>query len=1157
MAFGSEVGSGHISIFPTMKGFRSAVNKEVQGAGKEGASQFSNAFDGGKIGRTFGSGFKTAFKGSSTGMADDVLKPFKVDLAQATSKASAALLNYRQSTVSVKAAQERLNDAVAKYGSDSAQAQAAAIKVEQAQLRQATALDKSNSAAEAKTNAARALKAAEEELATASAHVQTQQSQQAGVMNRLRGAFQNVTASVGSFGAESSKSVEAASGGWMKLGGIIGVASSITQNAIGVISSSLSSAINRADQMNNFPKVMRNLGYSSEEAAASIKKISASLDGLPTTSSTMTGMVQQLAPLTSNLDEATDIALAFNNAMLAGGASTVEQENALAQYTQMLSAGTVDMEAWRSIQAAMPGQLNQVAEAMMGAGHNANDLYDAMKDGTYTFDDFNKAVVELNRKGLGKYASFAQQAKDATQGIGTAVENVKNRVAKAVQKVVEAFGVENIAGAINQFSSQFGKIGDAAASMVTTAKGKLKNLYEELEQTGAIDRFKDAVGTAFDEAKRRVGDAAKSIWESWQKLIPPDDLKNIIGDVLDYLGRVIGNLADTVSDTVEWFARFFKALADNGAVQALAGALKDLFDAIGDIADAFMGAKDAAGQASGEFDTAKASADLLGGVVKVVADLIETMAKHLKNTADWVQKFTDKLNDSGALKTWGDALKKIFDAIGDVLDSLGRLSDALDGNKKSTDDAGGSLDSAAKSAELFAKYIGFVADVVGGVADVFQGIADAIGKVSDGIDWLNEKLPWLGELFKMLGDPVTVVKNALGEMFAFLNSDQGSAALEFFDGTFLQPLKTKLDELGQWFKDLPQNISDFFQDLPQKISDAGSQLLDGIEEWFSQLPQRIGYWLGFALGTVVSWGANLVANGIESATRFVEDIGRWLQELPGNVSRWLDQTIQNVRAWAGQMGDNARNAGTQFLNGVVQFLQELPGRVMQFLNDVINRARAWAGQMGSEARNAGSQFIDNITGILQSLPGRIQAMFTGAGQWLVNSGRSIMSGLAQGIRDGIGDAVQSASDAMARISNLFPHSPAKEGPFSGRGWTPYSGRAIINGLAEGMTAATPAAVGRIRNAMQELHDTLNGQPATYTAMALTTNGTTTNGTTTTGQPANDTTAEQLGETIYTAVVRALAGLPRLQVYSTARQLAWAIAPEVDSALASRRERGIQ
>ena len=82
----------------------------------------------------------------------------------------------------------------------------------------------------------------------------------------------------------------------------------------------------------------------------------------------------------------------------------------------------------------------------MGAGHNANDLYEAMKDGTYSFDDFNKTVMRLNKQGFAQYASFAQQARDATQGIGTAFENVRNRVAKAVQKVIEAIGVENIAG---------------------------------------------------------------------------------------------------------------------------------------------------------------------------------------------------------------------------------------------------------------------------------------------------------------------------------------------------------------------------------------------------------------------------------------------------------------------------------------------------------------------------------------------------------------------------------------------------------------------------------------------------------------------------------------------------------------------------------------
>ena len=95
-------------------------------------------------------------------------------------------------------------------------------------------------------------------------------------------------------------------------------------------------AIKRADTMHNFPKVMKNLGYDSNDAAAAIKRISASIDGLPTTTSSMIGMVQQLAPLTKNLDEATSIALAFNNAVLAGGKDTVLQANAIEQYNQML-----------------------------------------------------------------------------------------------------------------------------------------------------------------------------------------------------------------------------------------------------------------------------------------------------------------------------------------------------------------------------------------------------------------------------------------------------------------------------------------------------------------------------------------------------------------------------------------------------------------------------------------------------------------------------------------------------------------------------------------------------------------------------------------------------------------------------------------------------
>lgn len=859
-----------------------------------------------------------------------------------------------------------------------------------------------------------------------------------GVGKAIEKAFGDASQNAGSKGG--GQAGKGFASGLLAKGGIIGAAAAVTTKAMGVISNSIGSAVGRADQMNNFPKVMKNLGYSSQDAAASIKKISNALDGLPTTSSAMTGMVQQLAPLTSNLDEATDIALAFNNAMLAGGASTMEQENALTQYTQMLSAGKVDMQAWRSIQAAMPGQLNQVAEAMLGAGKNSNDLYEAMKNGSISFDDFNKKVMELNQNGFGKYASFAQQAKDATQGIGTAMENVKNRVAKAVQKVIDAVGVENIAGAINRFSSQFGKVGDAAAGMVTDVKKKfseagkwITGLYDKLDKTGAITRFKDTISTAFESARSRVTEAVDRIAGSFKGLVPDGAIVSAIEDVLKYVGTVFSDFADWIADTVEWWSNFIAALKDTGAVQQLAGALGGLFDAIGDVADAFHGAGDMAESAAGRFDSAKGSAELLGAVIKVAADLVQKMADQLKRVAEWVKKFTDTLSDSGALDTWMDALERIFSALGDALGSLKKLGKALDGGKKSAEGAGKGLDTAAAAAKGFAAYINAVAGVVETVSGVIDGIATAVGKLADGIDWLNEKFPILGQVIGFLLDPMGSLADMAGNLFGLFSGGAGANAVNGFSSTFVEPVKAKLDEIGQWF-----------QSLPQKAMDAGSQ--------------------------------------------FLTNIGQWFQQLPSQIWTWLTQTIQNVQAWGSQMMAQAGDAGSQFLTGLGQWLQSLPGRIWQWLTGAISSVQAWGGQMGAGARNAGNQFLQGITGTLQSLPGRIQSLFSNAGSWLLSSGRSIMDGLAQGIRNGISAAVDAASNAMEAISKLFPHSPAKEGPFSGHGWTLYSGQSIIDGLAEGMLQRRAGLVDATRAAispasMELMHGMDTPRPSVGTGTA--------------------------------------------------------------------------
>lgn len=248
-----------------------------------------------------------------------------------------------------------------------------------------------------------------------------------------------ITKALGGSDATSSLNRGGKSMGAVLAGAIGGAAAAATSKAISLVTGSIDSAIKRVDTMNNFPKIMKNLGYSADDAEKSVKKISESLAGLPTSLDQMAGTVQQLAPLTGGLEEATNLSLALNNALLAGGKSTDIQANAMEQYTQMLAVGKVDMAAWRSMVSAMPGQMDQLSVSLLGAGNKSMDLYEALKSGEVTFDDFNGAIMKLNKDGVDSFASFEQQARDSTDGIGTAQANLTTGITRGLANLIQKF----------------------------------------------------------------------------------------------------------------------------------------------------------------------------------------------------------------------------------------------------------------------------------------------------------------------------------------------------------------------------------------------------------------------------------------------------------------------------------------------------------------------------------------------------------------------------------------------------------------------------------------------------------------------------------------------------------------------------------------------
>ena len=203
-----------------------------------------------------------------------------------------------------------------------------------------------------------------------------------------------------------------------------------------MVRNSIDGAVSRYDTMNNFPKVMSNLGIAADDAQKSIDKMSDKLMGLPTTLDEGALAVQRFTSANNDIKKSTDMFLAVNNAILAGGAGAAIQSSALEQLSQAYAKGKPDMMEWRTLMTAMPAQLKQVATAM---GYvNADALGEALREGDESMDEFMDTIIELNTKGLDGFQNFEEQARNSTNGIQTALKNMKSRTVQGVTAMIDA-----------------------------------------------------------------------------------------------------------------------------------------------------------------------------------------------------------------------------------------------------------------------------------------------------------------------------------------------------------------------------------------------------------------------------------------------------------------------------------------------------------------------------------------------------------------------------------------------------------------------------------------------------------------------------------------------------------------------------------------------
>lgn len=306
------------------------------------------------------------------------------------------------------------------------------------------------------------------------------------------------------------------------------------------------------------------------------------------------------------------------------------------------------------------------------------------------------------------------------------------------------------------------------------------------------------------------------------------------------------------------------------------------------------------------------------------------------------------------------------------------------------------------------------------------------------------------------------VGNALSRIaeFGAKAADGISQLAESFDETSaMEAAATVIDTLAGFIGHLADQAGEYLMPVLEAAGEALSAFFQAVADaqvWLEPLATFLGDVLVAALEVVVAaftFAVDTVTLLVNAVTEFVnflleapaniqsfvDQVGAFFGQLPDLVGGFLAGVIASIGAWVAGIVAQAVQAGSQFLSSVGGFFGQLPGQVGGFLSSVIGTVGGWVSSMGGKAAEAASTFGSNLINGLMGIIGQAQS-----------AGSAIVQGLIDGITGMIGAAGDAIGSVVDRIASFLPHSPAKRGPFSGKGWTPYSGRAIVHGLAEGI-----------------------------------------------------------------------------------------------------------
>jgi len=612
-------------------------------------------------------------------------------------------------------------------------------------------------------------------------------------------------------------------------------------------------------------------------------------------------------------------------------------------------------------------------------------------------------------------------------------------IAAITAKAPEAYSTyEQLTGGIDKlFGDASSKVYDYASQAYVTAGLSMNDYMDQV--TNLASSLKQSFG----------GDAVKAADSANQAIVDMSDNANIFGsnirDIQNaYQGfakqnyTMLDNLKLGYGGTKEEMLRLIDHANELEKAQGRAGDLT--IDKMGDVVQAIHDVQVEQGIAG---DTAEEAADTIQGSLSMTKAAWENFLVAL-GTGEGVDAAFQQLMDAA-----GTLAQNVVPVLATIIDEVvANLPSMMDGICSAIAQYGPQIGEALVSAFVFAW---------NAVAETVSGWGIPMPKIH--VDDVTEAL-------KAFGDVVQTVLGILQDLAPVIAAVAAAFVAMKVVTTIVSAVQTFVAVIST-LKAAAAMVSGVQALGSAFVTLAGGPVVVAAVAIAALVAALVVLWNtneGFRNAVTAAWTA--IVDVLSDAVSAV--VGFFTVTLPAAFQTVVDFFAVTIPAAFQAFLDFMANLPATILG----FIAQLPGQVVSFLASALSAIASFVAQMPGRAMAAGQGFLSGIrsgfqaaVSFVQGIPGQIMGFFAGAGSWLVSSGKALLDGFTSGIRRGFQAAKDAVSSGLDFIRGFFPFSPAKRGPFSGHGYTTFSGRALMRDFAGSIRDAVPDVIGDVGMAL--------------------------------------------------------------------------------------------